>query len=299
MAKRYDRDLEDIFAVQDELTETIVGAIEPELGKAEREHARAKRPENLHAWDLYQRAMWHTYRRDKDDLAEAQALFARARELDPAMAVAYAGAVDACFFQIVDGHAEDEEKAKQEAVRLGRQAVELDSRDAMARYALGRAYTVSRRHDEAIPELEAALGLNPSFAQAHYALGFALATSGRPEDAIPHIERAIRLSPHDPYLGQFLAHIASAHLYMHHHEEAVKWARESLRQPNIRWSRWAILISALGHLGRFEEAARAIKELRRLKPDLNMALVEDYWPISHAPSRAHLVAGLRAASMTD
>jgi tetratricopeptide (TPR) repeat protein len=243
--------------------------------------------------------MWHTYRRTRDDLAEALTLFAQARELDPDMAVAYAGAVDACFFQIVDGHAEDQEKSKQEAIGLGHRAVDLDGRDAMARYALGRAYTVSRRHAEAIPELEAALELNPSFAQAHNALGFALATSGRPEDAIPHIERAIRLSPHDPYSGQFLTHIAASHLFMHHHEEALKWAREALRQPNIRWSRWALLISALGHLGRVEEAAGALDELRRLNPEIDLDLIKGHWPISHAPSLAHLVAGLRAAGMAE
>ena len=296
-AKRYDRDLEDIFAVQDEITETIVGAIEPEMARTERERAKAKRPENLHAWDLFQRAMWHTYHRTRDDLEEAQRLFTLAREADPGLAPAYAGAEEACFFQTIGGFVDSAEETMAEAVRLARRAVELDSQDAFARYSLGRALTLVREHPAAIPELKSAVELNPSLAQAHYALGMALGTSGRPEEAVAPIETAMRLSPHDPYIGQFMTHMAEALLFLRRHDEALDWARQSLRQPNIQWSRWAMLISILGHMGEIEEARQSIDALVRIVPDVDLAFVRDYWPISDAASMDYLLEGLAKAGL--
>ena len=152
-AQRYDRDLEDIFAVQDEITATLVGAIEPELGKAERERARAKRPDDLRAWDLYQRGLWHTYRRTREDLAEAQLLFRQAIEIDPGLARAYAAAEEAFFFQHVGGYVDSGDAAKAAALRFAETAVQIDGQDAFNRYALGRALTLVRRHDAAVFEL--------------------------------------------------------------------------------------------------------------------------------------------------
>ncbi len=298
-AKRYDRDLEDIFELQDEITETIVGAIEPEMARTERERAKAKRPDNLQAWDLFQRAMWHTYHRTRDDLEEAQRLFALAQEADPGLAPAYAGAEEACFFQTVGGFVESVEETKAEAVRLALRAVELDSQDAFARYALGRALTLVREHPAAIPELESAVELNPSSAQAHYALGMALGTSGRPADALAPIETAMRLSPHDPYIGQFMTHMASALLFLRRHDEALEWARQSLRQPRITWSRWAMLISILGHMGKTEEARQSIESLERVKPDVDVEFVRNYWPISDVASMDYLLDGLRKAGLPE
>jgi adenylate cyclase len=298
-AKRYDRDLEDIFDLQDEITETIVGAIEPEMARTERERAKAKRPDNLQAWDLFQRAMWHTYHRTRDDLEEAQRLFALAREADPGLASAYAGAEEACFFQTIGGFVESAEETKAEAVRLGLRAVELDRRDAFARYALGRALTLVRDHPAAIPELESAVKLNPSSAQAHYALGMALGTSGRPADALAPIETAMRLSPHDPYIGQFMTHMAEALLFLRRHDEALEWARQSLRQPRIVFSRWAMLISILGHMGKTEEARQSIESLNRVKPDVDVEFVRNYWPISDVASMDYLLEGLTKAGLPE
>src|SRR5438552_9866119 len=233
-AQRYDRELEDIFAVQDEITATLVGAIEPELGKAERERARAKRPDDLRAWDLYQRGLWHTYKRTREDLASAQRMFQRAIEIDPGFARAYAATEEAFFFQFVGGYLDTGGAAKADALRFAEGAVQLDGQDAFNRYALGRALTLMRRHDSAVFELGKAIELDPSFAQAHYALGMALATCGRPKEALPHIELAMPLSPQDPYFGQFLVRRAEAYLFLGRLEEAVESAERSLREPNVQ-----------------------------------------------------------------
>jgi adenylate cyclase len=296
-AQRYDRDLEDIFAVQDDITATLAGAIEPELGKAERERARAKRPDDLHAWDLYQRGLWHTYKRTREDLANAHRMFRRAIEIDPGFARAYAATEEAFFFQFVGGYLDTGDAAKTDALRFAERAVQLDGQDAFNHYALGRALTLVRRHDSAVSELAKAIELGPSFAQAHYALGMALATGGRPKEALPHIELAMRLSPQDPYFGQFLVRRAEAYLFLGRLEEAVQSAEQSLREPNIQWSRWAILAAAQAHLGRLEEARHSIEALQTLRPDINLAFTRDYWPIADANALEYLMDGLRTAGL--
>ena len=296
-AQRYDRDLEDIFSVQDEITATLVGAIEPELGKAERERARAKRPDDLRAWDLYQRGLWHTYRRTREDLAEAQLLFKRAIAIDPGLARAYAAAEEAFFFQHVGGYVDSGDAAKAAALQFAETAVQIDGQDAFNRYALGRALTLVRRHDAAVFELKKAIELEPSSAQAHYALGMALGTGGRPQEALPHIELAMRLSPQDPYFGQFLVRRAEAYLFVGRLEEAVESAERSLREPNIQWSRWAILAAAQAHLGRLDNACRSIEALHALRPDIDLAFVRNYWPIADANALEYLMDGLRRAGL--
>ena len=116
-AQRYDRDLEDIFAVQDEITETIVGALEPEVGKVERHRARSKQPENLSAWEHYQRGLWHLYQFDIADAAEARRMFDRAIELDGSFSAAYAGLAAASYLSFISGHATSPQDALADAIR--------------------------------------------------------------------------------------------------------------------------------------------------------------------------------------
>ncbi len=298
-AERFDRQLVDIFDLQDELTQTIAGAIEPALSHAERQRAKAKRAESLDAWDVYQRGMAHLHRRSEADLTEAAHLFDRAIEADPGLVSAYAAASECCFFRIVGGFAEGSGAQRQAGLALARKAVELDRQDAGARYALGRIYTVRREHELAIPELTRAIEFNPSYAWAHFALGMAYATSGRPEDGIAPIEAAMRLSPHDPYLGQFMVHLGSAYLFMGQPERAREWAERALGEPNIQWSRYALLISALGYLGRQDAARRAISDLLELRPEITVGAVGAWWPISDGRSRDCLLDGLRRAGLRE
>jgi tetratricopeptide (TPR) repeat protein len=298
-AKRYDREVEDIFAVQDEITEMIVGAIEPEMGRAERERATAQRPENLQAWGLYQRGLWHTYRRTRDDLAEAQRLFRAAIEMNPRLAAAYAGLEEAYFFQIFGGYVDSPNDAKDEAVRAARRAVELDDQDAFTHFALGRSHALKGEYESAIAEVEIAIALNPSFAPAYYSLGNSLTILGRASEAIPHIESAMRLSPHDPYFGQFMLRMSETLFYMEEFEESVEWARRSLRQPNVQWTRWAMLASALSRLGKEEEAHRCVDPLLRLKPEASVTFVRDVWLHNDSEPFARFLDGLRKAGLPE
>jgi adenylate cyclase len=297
-ANRYDREFDDVFSVQDELTETIVGALDPELGKAERERAKAKRPENLDAWDVYQRGLWHLYHYTKEDIVKAQQLFRQATLLDPNLGAAFSGLAEAYYFSLVYGHSDAPEYDREEALSAARTAVELDGEDAVAHCTLGRIYYVRREHDPAIAELQTALELNPSLAWAHYGVGAALVFSGRAREALPFLQAAMKLSPRDPNMGSFLVRMADAYLFMHNYDEAITWARKALRQSGFQWSRYSVLLSALGHLGRIEEANRALRELRTKRSDFSIDFVQSTHLIADPDDMSHYLDGLRKASVT-
>ncbi len=298
-AERYDRDLQDIFDVQDEITDTVVGAIEPELGRAEQERARTKSPKSLHAWDVFQRGMWHLHRRSREDLDEALRLFLQAIEEAPTLAVAYAGAAEACFFQVSSGYTESREDMRERMIGFGRSAVDHDDLDAFCHVALGRAFNLKGNNEAAIGELEIATGLNPSYALAHYSLGWTLIWGMRSKDGIGHIEAAMRLSPHDPAFGQFLARMCEAYLFQRRAEEAVGWARQSLRQPNIQTSRWVLFAASLAHAGHGDDAHQAIESLRRMNPTYGISTARDIWRISDPETLDYLLEGLRKAGLSE
>jgi adenylate cyclase len=297
-ANRYDREFDDVFALQDELTETIVGALDPELGKAERERAKAKRPENLDAWDVTQRGLWHLYHYTKDEIVNAQQLFRRATGLDPNLGAAFSGLAEAYYFSLVYGHSDSPEHDREEALVAARTAVELDGEDAVAHCTLGRVYYARREHDLAIAELQTALELNPSLAWAHYGVGAALVFSGRAREALPFLQAAIKLSPRDPNMGSFLVRMADAYLFMRNYDETIAWAKKALRQPGFQWSRYAVLVSALGHLGRLEEANRFLQELRTRRTDFSIDFVQATHLIADADDMSQYLEGLRKARVT-
>ena len=295
---RYDHTLADIFDVQDRLTETIIGAIEPELGRAEQQRARSKKTDNLDAWDIYQQGMWHLYRRGKADLANAHACFDKALALDPQLSVALTGAVDAYYYEIVLGHADNAAESRISALELARQALAIDPDDAAVHNAMGKARIVRREHDEAIPDLELALELNPSLAWAHYGMGAAMIFSGRaPDHTIKHIQRAIRLSPRDAHMSSFMVRMADAFLAKRDYAAAVDWARKALREPGFQWSRYTVLLSALGHMGDMDAGQRILDELHAQRPDISVQFVQDWHLYMKNETFAHYLDGLRAAGM--
>ena len=277
-AKRYDRKLADIFAIQDELTEAIVGEIEPELAEVERERAYREPPESLNAWDCYQRGLWHMWQLAAEDNAEAQRLLQRAANIDPGFAPAFAGLAYSHFLKVVlvfsDTVSEDLEKARQAALR----AVAIDVKDATAHCVLGRVDTALGDHSSAVAELETAIDLNPSFALAHYGLALCLLFTGRPEAAIPEFMLAEQLSPHDPYLPVFRAVRAGAHCVLGQFQQAEECARRASRHPRASFWAYANLAGALAGQGRSEEARAAVSTLLEMQPDFSPEFFERVWP---------------------
>ncbi len=298
-AERYDRVLEDIFTVQDEVTEAIVAAIAPELGKAEQQLATSKKLENLNVWEVYQRGMWHLYQRTKDDLAEARRLFEAALSLDPGLSLACSALVDAYYYEVVLGLADSVAENRNKALQVARRAVELDPDDAAAHCAMGKARIVRREHALAVPDLQLAIDLNPSSAWAHYGLGAAAVFSGHAGEAIRHLERAIRLSPRDQHMGSFMVRLAEAYLVKRDYPGAVQWARKALQQQGFQWSRYAALLAGLGFLGEREEARRVLDECLARRPDFSVSMVRDGHLYTDAAALDHYLEGLRHARVPE
>jgi adenylate cyclase len=298
-AERYDRDLEDIFAVQDEITRAVAAAVEPELGTAERERSRRKPPGSLNAWDWYQRGLWHMYQDTKSGNAEALRHLRRAIELDPDFARAYAALSLVQGLDIIAGHGENSSGFLDEALGAAEKAVALDQKDAMAHMVLGRINLLRCNHDGSIAELESAIALNPSYADAYHSLGFSLIFAGRPEDAVPQFDTAIRLSPYDPRISSFHEMRAWALLVMGHDETAAKSAHLSVQRPNAQHWAYATLSSVLGHLGRFDEARAARDELLKRKPDFSTDFVRRFVYYNKNPDHLErYIEGLVKAGLT-
>ena len=298
-ARSYDRALSDIFSVQDDITQTIVGGIEPELGRAERERARVKHRDSIDAWSTYQRGMIHLYRCTQDDLAEARKQFAAAIAIDPDLGPAYSATAEAYYYEVVYGFAESLDHNRERAIEFAQKAVTLDRDDAGAHCTLGRTRYLRREYAAAISELELALDLNPSLALAHYGLGAAFVFSGKPHEAFPHLESAIRLSPQDPNMGSYLVRMAEAKYLVGEDEAAVHFALRALAQPSFQWSRYAVLIAALGQLGREDEAQRYLAEVTRMRPKFSVAFVRDMHPFSRDMGPDRYYEGLRKAGVPE
>jgi adenylate cyclase len=297
MAERYDRDLTDLFELQDEIVTTIAGAVEPEILKFERERIASQPQQSEDAYKFYQRGMWHHYRYNKTDNIEAQCYFRRALAIDPHYPQATAALAIVIRTAAYLGWAENPEQNYEESFELAQRAVALDARYPNARFALGLACMYMHQHDRAMAELRQAIELNPSFAAAYANLGHELTYVGRPEETIPLVEKGIRLSPTDPRLFIWLPALAAAHYQLGHYQQAVEFGRRSWTLNRNRPVGLRYVVAGLAQLGKIEEAQAALIELNRL--DKNLAsferlarrLFKDGDPVDH------ILDGLRKAGM--
>jgi adenylate cyclase len=291
-AERYDRELGDVFALQDEITETIVASLGPALSRAEIRRVRHRPPEKLDAWDCVQRGLWHLFQYTKADIVEARSWLNRAIERAPGSSRAFSLLAFSHLFGIIYRWSESPAQARADALRAAEQAVALDEEDPAALTALGFVCSMTGQLERAIAVLERAIRLNPSSALAHWALGAALASFGCPDCAIPLIEKAIRLSPHDPWMHEFLFNIAAAHFLAERYEQAVAYATRSLQAKSDQPGAYRVLAASCGHLGRTEEAGAALDALLQLMPDLSAANLQAFLPPAVAE---RYLAGLRKA----
>jgi adenylate cyclase len=297
MAERYDRDLTDLFELQDEIVTTIAGAIEPELLKFERERIADRPQHSEDAYEFYQRGLWHHYRHSKSDNIEAQAYFRRALTIDPQYPQATAALAIAVCNAAYLGWAEDFEGSYVECHELAQRAVALDPRYPNAHFALGLVCMWTRRPDRAMVEFQEAIKLNPSFAAAHVLLGQMYLYSGRPEEAIELAEKGIRLSPSDPRLFIWLPALAGAHYQLRHYDQAVEIGRRSWTL-NRNWpAGLRYVVAGLAQLGQVDEAQAPIDELKRL--NANLAFVEGNLRrlFTDRAGVDHILDGLRKAGL--
>jgi TolB-like protein/cytochrome c-type biogenesis protein CcmH/NrfG len=295
-AERYDRDLADVFAVQDEITESIVATIEPQLYAAEDFRARRKPPGSLDAWDLVMRALSHFWRVTRQDNVVAQALLEKATTIDPNYGQALGVLATSHTFGAHMGWA-NMATVLPIAEREALAAVEADSEDPWAHQGLAYVYLFARRFDDSLAEFELALRLNPnsSLAQAFY--GVTLCYCGRWEEGDLAARRALRLSPRDPFSAIYLGIVAYAQFIGRNYDEAIRLAHEALRQRGDFVGAHRVLCAAAGMAGQNDVAAVSLQELRRVQPNVTLAWIANELPMKQASDREHYLEGFRRAGL--
>src|SRR5712692_10805186 len=295
-AEHYDRDLTDVFAVQDEITEAIVAAIEPQLYVAENFHSRRKPPNSLDAWDLVMRALSHYWRITPQDNVAAQALLEKATAIDPDYGQALGVLATSHMFGVHMGWA-DIATAAPISERAALAAILADSEDPWAHNALGSVYFSTRRLDDSLAEFELSLQLNPNFSLAQGYYGLALSYCGRWQEAHEAAQRAIRLSPRDPSSAIYYGVAAYAQFVGRNYPEAIALAREATRQRGDLTGAYRVLTVAAGMSGQAEVATAALQELRRAQPNISLAWIANQLPWKLDADREHYLEAFRRAGL--
>jgi adenylate cyclase len=294
-ADRYDRDLAEIFALQDEITEAVTIAIAPAIADAELRRAMRKPPGSLDAWAVYQRGLWHMTKATPDDNSLAQTFFQQAIDLDPA----FAGGYSALALAQLEGAGVFMTRGLSEARRSGeslaRRAVALDGADPEALSCLSRALLWHGDFSGSLNEAERALDISPNSASAHGQLGQTLIHLGRPREGVAALNMCMRLDPHDPWVASRLNQLALGLYCSRDYEGAVEAAKRAIRSypdyPNpYRW-----LAAALGRLGRIVEAREAREMAVAVAPAAFDMYVRQRVPRMRPEDHAHMLEGLRKA----
>jgi TolB-like protein len=272
-AERYDREMHDIFAVQDEITRNVVAAIEPHLYAEEGFRAAKRVPDSIDAWGLVVRAMGLISRVGHRQNDEAQLLLRRAIEIEPGYARAHAVLSWAVWWAALCYWWPDTQEGYRQAARHAEDATSLDPGDPWARMTLGLCLSTARQHERALVELRAALDLNPSFALGRTAFGWALLRAGRFEEAIAESGMAVRMSPMDSFAGIYTAIHGLALLGARRFEEALPFLRTSVAAFAEYSGHFNTLISCCGHLGLMSEAHAFLEVRNRVGPPLRIGLL--------------------------
>ena len=297
-AQKFDRDLEDIFAVQDEITRHIAATVVPELEKLETKRSAVKHSRNLDAWDCYLRGLSFLHESTKVGNVRAHEMFQRALELDPSYGPAFAGTSYILNRDLLLDFAESFDDTATRCLEAAERAVDLDDSASLTRIALVRALSWCDQHDTAIKEAYRALELNPYDALAHAWLGGALIFAGREEEGIPWLETALELAPRDPRNQFFATHLTLAYLSTGQPERALEWARVAAHRRLDLIEARLVLASVLAHLGQDVEARAALDGIT--VADIGSVERRPFWRRFRNPATKELVLdGLRKAGMPE
>jgi adenylate cyclase len=296
-ADRYDRELSDIFALQDEITVRVTGTVAPELERWEIRKATERQPQSLDAWGCVHRGMAIVYEVTTEGLEEARNCFERAIELDPTYSRAYSGLAYTYSREVYFGVAASREEALRKSMEFGRKALTLDEFDTLALLVVGIVMTLLN-HPDATKQFERAIVINPSDATAHAGLGMALIMDGEPDFGIPHLDWALQLSPRDPRIAMYFGFLAHGHLTAGRYDVAAEKAREARNlRPNSP-EPYLLLAAALGHLGRLDEANTALTACERIQS--GYALPSNWaHHYTHEKDNEHFLEGLRKSELPE
>jgi adenylate cyclase len=296
-AGRYDAALADFFALQDQITESVVAAIEPQLYAAENIRFKSKPPDSLDAWGLVMRAMPHVWDwGSAEDSEIAEALLKRATTIDPNYPRA-----NSLLARMLAARAHrglgDPTEILATALAMAQRAIKNDPDDPWGRLAAGYVHMVSRHTKPAVEELQEAIDRNPSFAHAHVFLAATYAYAGRVDDGLRETQLATRLSPRDYSQAATLSVTGLCHLIGGRFQEAVEFERRAVQLRPHFGTAWRTLTAAAGLAGDLGIAASALAEAKRLQPSLSIEWVEKYHAIVGEKDRELYIGGLRAAGL--
>ena len=294
-AERFDRDLTDIFATQDEVVEKIVRALAVTLTQGEEKRLGRRGTDNVAAYEAVLRARELLGGATRETVAQARAMYQRAIELDASYAVPHAGLAATAVSNYVSDWADDPGAELDQAERWARRALELDESEPFAHMALGHVLLWRRDHDGALAEFRSMIALDPNFAQGHSATGLALMYAGRAAEALGAFALSKRLDPHYPSI--VLHYLAQANFSLGNYGTAAKQLLERIaRTPGTDSSRM-MLAACYGHLGRVEEARAAWAELLKVNPDFSLEQRERVLPYKDPRDFARIADALAKAGL--
>jgi TolB-like protein/DNA-binding winged helix-turn-helix (wHTH) protein/Flp pilus assembly protein TadD len=297
-AEKYDRELADIFELQDDITTRVIGSVGPQILVAEAARVRRKPPQSIDAWDLVMQAVPHMWRMSMQDHARAQELLQRgiARDASYAHAHALLGWVYITMFNLDTRRPIGEFTDR--ALAAGTRAIALDDEDPWGHLVVGLGHARRRRPELAIRHLSKSVELSPSFALGHAGLGYALAVGGQPERGLQSLEQAHRYSPRDPFLAIYAPIVRYMALFaLQRYEETIAVCRATAALHPNHAGAWRLMTVSLGLLGRIEEAREALAHTLTMQPDLSSAHVTNDTVYADPADRARFLEGLRKAGL--
>ncbi|KPH01015.1 CadC-family transcriptional regulator [Pseudomonas sp. RIT-PI-q] len=299
-AERFEGLLDDIFELQDQIAESVVGAIAPQLERAEIERAKRKPTESLDAYDYYLRAMAKLHTGTREAIEEALPMFYKAIDLDPEFASAYGMAAWCHFWRKLNGWMTDRTAETAEGTRLARLAVTLGRDDAVALTRGGHALShLTGDVDGGIALLDRARLLNPNLAPAWFLGGILRALRGETDAAIENLNHAVRLSPLDPEMFRMQVGMALAHFLAGHFDTAADWAEKALGNLPSLLAPVALVAASYALSGRMDKARWAMQRLQALDPSLRLCNLKDWMPIQRPEDFARFAEGLRLAGLPE
>jgi TolB-like protein/class 3 adenylate cyclase len=297
-AERYDRDIADIFSVQDEITQSVVAAIEPEMLLVEGKRASRKSRSSMDAFDCCMRAMWHFAQQTPADYDEAANLARKAISLDQSYAQGHMVLARTLNSRLWYGSSNDFSADLEASHAAAVRAAALDDRDPYSHYALSWTSLMSRLHEQALGEAQRSIDLNPNFSLGFFVLGLVRLHIGHFVEALDALLRSLRLNPNDPQAGSFMSFVSLAYYFQENYEEALHYGQLAVRARGPFIAIRALL-ATLGQIGRVDEAQALLGQFNSRLPNDLRRHFEVTTPYLHANHREHLLQGLRRAGVPN
>jgi len=293
-AERYDRELQDIFAVQDEVTQKIVTALQVKLTPGEEERVRHAPTNNLEAYDFFLRGLEYHAQRTQEANTRARQMFERAIALDARFAAAYA-MLGRTYLTELAFQLGQRESAADKLFTFAQRAVALDDTLSVAHETLAYAYLGRKQHDQAITSAQRAIALEPNSADAHVTLGEVLCFAGRPGEALTFVEQAMRLNPRYP--ASYLWSLGQAYAFLGRTDQAIAAVKRVIVRNPDHVTAHVMLAVLLSELERTEEARREVAEILRINPQFSLANVRERMPHKDPAALERMVTGLQKAGL--